>query len=177
MKPFYALLALTLAASVGACNPSPEMDSLDADTPQDMAFHSPAIAAPAEPGEAVALPPADTLSLTTFEPATVEIYCRFHRLAENGEPGELLFMTELAGVPAPAAIGLEGQAVRLEEVSKSVQEGAGVWTYRNAERPVEVQLTLTETVEGSEYRSYEGTIRITDPALGDVIPIEGTCGV
>ncbi|PKP81003.1 MAG: hypothetical protein CVT79_12045 [Alphaproteobacteria bacterium HGW-Alphaproteobacteria-18] len=176
MKPFYALFALTLAASVGACNPSPEMDSLDADTPQDMAFHSPAIAT-AEPDEGDTLNAADTLSLSPFKPATVEIYCSFHRPAQNGELGDLIFMTEIAGVPAPAAIGLEGQPVRLEEVSKSAKEGAGVWTYHNAQRPVEVQLTLTETAEGSEYRSYEGTIRITDPALGDIIPIEGTCGV
>ncbi|WP_291053682.1 hypothetical protein [Hyphomonas sp.] len=177
MKPFYALLALTLAASAAACKPSPQTESVSAGTPEAVASHSPAVGAATqtlpegEPGGE------DTLALTPFEPTTVEIYCRFQRQAENGELGGALFITEIAGVPAPAAIGLEGQAVRLEEVSKTEQDGAAIWTYRNEERPVEVQLTLTETDEGFEYRAYEGTIRIMDPVQGDIIPIEGTCGV
>lgn len=175
MKPFYALFALTLAASAAACKPSPQAESLKAGAPEEAASHSPAVgataASEAEPnGE-------DTLVLTPFEPTTVEIYCRFQRPAPSGELGGALFITEIAGVPAPAAIGLEGQAVRLEEVSKTEQDGAAIWTYRNEERPVEVQLTLTETDQGFEYRAYEGTIRIMDPVQGDIIPIEGTCGV
>lgn len=177
MKPYYALFALTLAASAAACKPSPQAESVSAGTPEAAASHSPAVAAATqtlpegEPGAA------DALALTPFEPTTEEIYCRFLRQTENGELGDALFITEIAGVPAPATIGLEGQAVRLEEVSKTEQDGAAIWTYRNAERPVDVQLTLTETDEGFEYRAYEGTIRIVDPAPGEIIPIEGTCGV
>ena len=66
MKPFYALLALTLAASAAACKPSPQTESVSAGTPEAAASHSPAVGAATqtlpegEPGAA------DALALTPF---------------------------------------------------------------------------------------------------------------
>jgi hypothetical protein len=86
-------------------------------------------------------------------------------------------MTEIAGVPAPAAIGLEGEPVPLKEVSKTDNEGTSTWLYANEARGLMVQLEVTEVGDGFEYKSYEGTIQVTQPESGMAVPFSGTCGV
>lgn len=174
MKALSALSALLLPAILGACNPAPTAPEPIVPPP-----HVPQVSGSAATDEPPAPLPADadTLKLTTFEPTTVEIYCSFHRPSQDGVLGERLFITEIAGVPAPAAIGLEGESVTLKEVSKTEEDGAEIWTYRNDERPVEIELRLKEVEQGMEYRNYTGTIRISDPVDASAINIEGSCGV
>ncbi|ABI76314.1 putative lipoprotein [Hyphomonas neptunium ATCC 15444] len=173
MKSLSVLSALLLPAILGACNPAPNAPEPIVPPP-----HVPEVSGSATADDVPAPPAADsTLSLTTFEPTTVEIYCSFHRPSQDGVLGERLFITEIAGVPAPAAIGLEGEPVTLKEVSKTEADGAEIWTYRNDERPVEIELRLKEVEQGMEYRNYTGTIRISDPVDASAINIEGSCGV
>ena len=174
MKALSALSALLIPAILGGCNPAPSAPEPIVPPP-----HVPAVSDSAAVEEAPALPPSEinALQLTTFEPATVEIYCSFHRPSQDGVLGERLFITEIAGVPAPAAIGLEGEPVPLKEVSKTEADGAEIWTYRNDDRPVEIELRLREVEQGMEYRNYTGTIRISNPVDASAINIEGSCGV
>ncbi|MFN3312086.1 MAG: hypothetical protein ACK46Q_01290 [Hyphomonas sp.] len=163
-----------MPVALGACVPEPD----DSPAPILPPPHAPVVAPPEGAEQTVrANGDANAMMLTTFEPTSGEIYCSFHRPSQDGVLGERLFMTEIAGVPAPGAIGLEGQAVRLTQVSKTESAGAEVWTYRNADYPVEVELRLSETDEGFEFRTYTGTIRITDPVDANAIRIEGDCGV
>ncbi|MFN3912524.1 hypothetical protein [Hyphomonas sp.] len=173
MKASHALSALIFPFALAACNPAPGTPEAPAPAPMP----TPAAAIEAEPAAAPPLAEAGALTLTAFEPATAEIYCSFFAPGAGGPLGERLFITEIAGVPAPAAIGLEGAAVRLEEVSKTTADGAETWTYRNADRPVTVELNLTETSAEFETRGYEGTIRITAPEAGEPVAISGSCGV
>lgn len=173
MKALSILSALFLPVALGACNPGPGV-------PEPVlppAGIPGAAIPPATEGPAPAPPGANAMMLTTFEPSTNEIYCSFHRPSHDGVLGERLFITEIAGVPAPAAIGLEGEPVRLEQVSKTEDGNAEIWTYRNAQRPVEVELRLKETARGFESRDYTGSIRITAPVDASAINIEGSCGV
>jgi hypothetical protein len=172
MKALSVLSALLFPLALGACIP-------DSDTPAPVLPppHAPVVAPPATESPVPAPTGANTMVLTTFEPPTNEIYCSFHRPSQDGVLGERLFITEIAGVPAPAAIGLEGHPVALKEVSKTQADDAEIWTYRNDERPVEIELRLKEVEQGMEYRNYTGTIRISDPVDASAINIEGSCGV
>jgi len=173
MKALSVLSALLFPLALGACMPEPESP-----TPVLPPPHAPVVAPPVAEEAAVPAPSdSSAIRLTTFEPTTNEIYCSFHRPSQGGVLGERLFITELAGVPAPAAIGLEGEAVSLEQVSKTETGRTKIWNYRNTERPIEVELQLKELDDGREYQSYTGTIRITDPVDADAINIEGMCGV
>lgn len=173
MKASHAMSALIFPFALAACNPVPDAPEPAAPAP----IPTPAQVIEAEPVAAAPLAEADALTLTAFEPATAEIYCSFFAPGADGQLGERLFITEIAGVPAPAAIGLEGAAVRLEEVSKTKADGAETWTYRNADRPVTVELNLTESSAEFETRGYEGAIRITGPEAGTPVAISGSCGV
>lgn len=172
MNALSALAALLLPAVLCACVPEPESPAPILPPP-----HVPVVETPAEAADSAAASDAGSMRLTAFEPATNEIYCSFHRPSQGGALGERLFMTEIAGIPAPAAIGVDGEAVALTEVSKTEAGGAETWIYRNEERPVTVALELTETEEGFEFRGYTGTIQVTDPVNGDPVQIEGRCGV
>lgn len=173
MKTLSFFAALLLPAALAACVPEPDSPAPILPPP-----HAPVVAL-AETGEETVFANADTnaMMLTTFEPTTNEIYCSFRLPSQDGVLGERLFMTEIAGLPAPAAIGLGGEAVILTEVSKTEAGGAETWIYRNEERPVTVALELTETEEGFGFRGYTGTIQITDPVYADPVQIEGRCGV
>lgn len=173
MKALSVLSALLFPLALGACIPEPESS-----TPVLPPPHAPVVAPPV--AEQAAVPaPADSsaIRLTTFELTTNDIYCSFHRPSHNGVLGERLFITEFDGVPALGTIGLEGEAVSLEQVSKTETGRNKIWNYRNAERPIEVELRLREVDDGREYQSYTGTIRITAPVDADAINIEGSCRV
>lgn len=175
MKALSALSVLLIPAILGGCNPAPNAPEPIVPPP-----HVPQVSGSASAEDTSSPPPVSDIEgveLTTFEPTTVEIYCSFHRPSQDGVLGERLFITEIAGVPAPAAIGLEGEPVALTEVAKTEEDGAEIWTYRNDERPVEIELRLKQAEEGFEYRNYTGTIRITDPVDASAINIEGSCGV
>lgn len=172
MKPVTPLLALALPAFLVACNPASDRPGSAPVDPLDIPAE-----APAEPAGAPAPVLPAPWALTAFEPQTVEIYCSFFRTDAAGNRGDRVFITEIAGIPAPAAIGLEGQPVKLEEVSKNKDGPIETWTYRSAERGAEVELLLTETEKGFESRDYEGSIQVTRPEAGAVQPIVGSCGV
>ena len=172
MKPLTAMLALSVPAMLAACNPASDTPGDAPADPLEIPTH-----APAEPAGAVAPLQPDPWALTAFEPQTVEIYCSFYRNDAEGERGDRLFITEIAGVPAPAAIGIEGQPVPLEQVSKDEGDPVETWIYQNSDRGVEVELLLTETEAGFEYRNYEGTLQLTSPEEGAALPISGSCGV
>ncbi|KDA04089.1 hypothetical protein [Hyphomonas oceanitis] len=175
MKFTSALSALALAAGLAACGPQTEAPSPDATVTETEAAEMPTVTQ-----EPVPIEKADEASaweLTDFTPATNEIYCSFHAVNAESEPGPLLFMTEIAGVPAPGAIGLEGEPVPLKEVSKTDTEGTSTWLYANEARGLMVQLEVTEVGDGFEYKSYEGTIQVTQPESGRAVPFTGTCGV
>ncbi|MFN3610342.1 MAG: hypothetical protein ACK4Y9_14875 [Hyphomonas sp.] len=171
MKALSILSALLLPVVLGACMPEAETPAPVLPPP-----HAPVVAPLSEDGSP---PPADAeaMMLTAFEAPTNEIYCSLHRPSQDGVLGERLFISEIAGVPAPAAIGLEGKAVPLQRVSITESDGIEIWTYRNEARALKVVLRLKEVEEGMEYRSYTGTIRIAEPVDANAINIEGTCGV
>lgn len=175
MKPVHTLLAFVLTAGLAGCNPAPDTRSPSSDRRLEERAEMPEAAPPPQDAP-VAVEP-EPWALTTFEPTTVEIYCSFFHLSDEGVRGDRLFITEIAGIPAPAAIGLEGQSVPMTEVSKEKGELAETWTYRNDERGVEVALKLTGTEEGGEYRNYQGTIQVIAPEKGMALPISGSCGV
>ena len=62
-------------------------------------------------------------TLTSFTPATNEIYCSFFNIGDDGRRGERVFITEIAGVPAPAHVGLDGEAVALTQVVERRKTG------------------------------------------------------
>lgn len=175
MKSTPILAALGAIALVAACNPAPD-SPLPAEPPM----------IPPVPGTGAVVPPAGAMlpgqetesdmTLTGFTPDTNEIFCSFHVAATEGL-GERLFVTEIGGTPAPAYIGLGGEAVRLERVSRDEAGPVQTWLYRNAERPLVVELRVTETGQGFESRDYQGTIRIIEPEPGEETRIEGVCGV
>lgn len=177
MKLSPVLAALGACALAAACNPAP--DAPPADTP----------AMPAVPGTGVVVPPVPAMlpdddeeraavpTLTGFTPDTNEIFCSFHETADDGVMGERLFITEIAGDPSPAAIGVNGEPVRLERVSRDEAGPVQTWLYGNDERALVVELRLTETGEGFESRDYSGTIRVIQPEPGEEMLIEGVCGV
>ena len=183
MKPMPALIALVFAAGLAACDPKTPSPA-----PNDAAMTPPA-AEEAETPTMMQTPmsiddPAasDSWQLTPLTPATNEIYCHLRKADgggadAGGEAGELLFITEIAGVPAPAAVAVNGETVALEQVSKDACDGIEKWVYRNEAREFAIELILTEVGEGFESRDYEGTIQVTRPALGTPVPVKGTCGV
>ena len=175
MKLVSALSALVLAAGLSACGPQ-----MAAPEPGETVTETEAAEMPTVTREPVPKEKADEASaweLTDFTPATNEIYCSFHAVNAEDEPGPLLFMTEIAGVPAPAAVGLEGEPVALKEVSKTDAEGTSTWLYANEARGLMVELDVTEVGDGFEYKSYKGTIQVTAPESGRTVPFLGTCGV
>lgn len=160
MKPTNVLCALIFAAGIVACSPADE---------------SPSLPPPSSPPPAA--PEVNPLALTGFAPTTNEIYCSFYMIGEDGLRGERVFITEIAGVPAPAHVGLEGQPVAMTQVSKADDAATQVWRYENAERGFQVELQITEMAKGFETRDYEGTIQVTRPAEGALKAIIGSCGV
>jgi hypothetical protein len=181
MKPAFALFPLLLAAGLAACSPAEDAPDPGAvpveptlETPVEPSFPS----GPEAGAEAAAQPvDADPLALTAFTPATNEIYCSFFTIGDDGLRHERVFVTEIAGVPAPAHVGIEGEAVALTQVSKAEDASPQVWVYENAERGLQIEMHVTETAKGFESREYEGTATVTKPAARPVRAISGTCGV
>ncbi|MFN7164085.1 MAG: hypothetical protein ACK4P2_04635 [Hyphomonas sp.] len=173
MQTQHALMSLVLAAGLAACGPvptAPEPEPLPVVPPvTDGAYASAGVGAgPAQ---------ADPLALTPFTPATNEIYCSFYTIGDDGRRGDLVFVTEIAGVPAPAHVGLEGQGVALTQVSKVADAAPQLWIYENADRGLLVEMRVTETAKGFESRDYEGTIEVTRPQERPLVAVSGTCGV
>lgn len=181
MKPMPALFALVFAAGLAACGPqSPEPNDAAMSPPATEEAETPAMTQTPMSVDDPAR--SDSWQLTPLTPATNEIYCHLRKADDGGadaagETGELLFITEIAGVPAPAAVALNGGTVALEQVSKDARDGIEKWVYENAGRDFGVELILTEVGEGFESRDYEGTIQVTRPVLGTPVPVKGTCGV
>ena len=180
MKPMPALIALVFATGLAACGPqSPEPDDA-AMTPPAAEAETPAMTqTPMSIDDPAA---SDSWQLTPLTPATNEIYCHLRKADAGGadaggEAGELLFITEIAGVPAPVAVAVNGETMTLEQVSKDTRDGIEMWVYQNEAREFAIELILTEVGEGFESRDYEGTIQVTRPALGTPVPVKGTCGV
>jgi len=165
MPTRHNLIALVLAAGLAACGPAP--------APPPEAEPLPVV----PPVTDAALASSSPWALTAFTPETGEIYCSFFTIGDDGRRGERVFVTEIAGVPAPAHVGLQGEDVALTQVSKVVDSAPQVWVYENAERGVEVALQVTETAKGFESRDYEGTIEVVRPEAGPMTAISGTCGV
>ena len=90
---------------------------------------------------------------------------------------ERVFVTEIAGVQAPAHVGIEGEAVALTQVSKAEDASPQVWVYKNAERGLQIEMHVTETAKEFESKEYEGTATVTKPAARPVRAISGPCGV
>lgn len=136
--------------------------------------------APTRPSGAVTVDDpeaADAWQLTKFEPATNEVYCVLRKISEETPSGDLMFITEIAGVPAQGAVGINGQNVTLDEVSKTSEEDREIWTYESVGGELMVELQLTEVADGFESRSYEGTIQVLEPEKAAPVPIAGDCGV
>ncbi len=175
MKHMPALTVLALAAGLVACGQTPGVSQTSSQpVPVDTSVEAEGYEA-SEPARV----PVETgpWTLTSFTPATNEIYCSFFNICADGKRGELVFITEIAGVPAPAHVGLEGQDVALTQVSKADDRVPQVWIYENAERGFQVEMQVTETAKGFESREYEGTATVTKPAARPVRAISGTCGV
>jgi hypothetical protein len=173
MKNNSALIAMVFAGLLAACSPEPDVPQ-----PGPVPLDPPVTAGSTAAAEAVDdLTSADPWALTPFTPPTNEIYCGFYKIGDDGMPSDRVFITEIAGVPAPAAVGLQGQAVTLTEISKAEDAAPQVWIYGNPERALQVELNVTETNKGFESRDYEGTIQVTQPAEGQQTAITGTCGV
>jgi hypothetical protein len=173
MHTSHSLIALVLAAGLAACGPVPEMPE-----PEPLP-RVPPVADGAYASAGVAASPAevDPWALTPFTPATNEIYCSFYTIGDDGRRGERVFVTEIARVPAPAHVGLEGQDVALTQVSMVVDASPQLWIYENAERGLLVEMRVTETARGFESRDYEGTIEVTRPKERPLMAVSGTCGV
>ncbi len=173
MHTSHSLIALALAAGLAACGPvpaTPEPEPLPMVPPvADGAYASAGVTASPANG--------DPWALTAFTPATNEIYCSFFMIGDDGRRSERVFVTEIAGVPAPAHVGLAGQDVALTQVSKITNSSPQVWVYENADRGIQVALQVTETAKGLESRDFEGTIEVTMPEEGPQTAITGACGV
>jgi len=177
MKPLHLLFPLLMVSGLAACSPAedaPDPGAVPVEpTVEDVFPGGPeaGAATAAEPAEA------DPLALTAFQPATNEIYCSFFTIGDDGLRGERVFVTEIAGVPAPAHVGIEGEAVKLTQVSKAEAASPQVWIYENAERGLEIEMRVTETAKGFESRDYEGTAAVTKPVARPLTAISRTCGV
>ena len=181
MKPMPALIALVFATGLAACGPqSPAPDDAAVAPPAMEEAETPAMAqTPMSIDDPAS---SDSWQLTPLTPATNEIYCHLRKADgggadAGGEAGELLFITEIAGVPAPAAVAVNGETMALEQVSKDTRDGIEKWVYENAGGDFGIELILTEVAAGFESRDYAGTIQVTRPALGTPVPVTGTCGV
>lgn len=177
MKHVPALTVLTLAAGLAACGPAPVVSPSSSQTQPvqvDTSVETNSYEA-SEPAEI----PVETgpWTLTSFTPATNEIYCSFYNIGADGRRGERVFITEIAGVPAPAHVGLEGEDVALTQVSKEDNKAPQVWIYENAGRSLQLEMQVTETAKGFESRDYEGTAQVTRPEPGPLTAVAGTCGV
>lgn len=177
MKHVPALTALALAAGLVACGQTPVLSpssSQSEPVPMDTSVEAEAYEVPGTAEIPVETGP---WTLTSFKPATNEIYCSFFNIGADGRRGERVFITEIAGVPAPAHVGLAGEDVALTQVSKAENVAPQVWLYENAGRSLQLEMQVTETAKGFESRDYEGTAQVIRPEQGPLTAVMGTCGV
>lgn len=177
MKHVPALTALALAAGLVSCGQAPVESASSSQSPPVPVDTS--VEAEAYEVSGTAEIPVETgpWTLTAFTPATNEIYCSFFNIGDDGRRGERVFITEIAGVPAPAHVGLGGEGVLLTQVVKAEDARPQVWIYENSERGFQVEMQVTETAKGFESRDYEGTAQVIRPETGPLTAVAGTCGV
>jgi len=172
MKLIPAFAALVVTAGLAACSQTQD-EIASPPVPVDLSVETDAYAVSGAPEIPVETGP---WTLTSFTPATEEIYCSFYNIGDDGRRGERVFVTEIAGVPAPAYVGLEGEDVALTQVSKADDRAPQVWLYENPGRNLQLEMQVTETGKRFESRDYEGTAQVILPEQGPLTAVTGTCG-
>ncbi|MEX1251393.1 MAG: hypothetical protein WEA77_09395 [Hyphomonas sp.] len=173
MKLIPAFAALVVAAGLAACSQTQD-ERASAPVPVDLSVETDAYAASGTPEIPVETGP---WTLTSFTPATEEIYCSFYTIGDDGRRGERVFVTKIAGVAAPAYVDPEGEEAALTQVSVADDRALQVWLCENPGRSLLLEMQVTETGERFQSRDYEGTAQVILPEQGPLTAVTWTGGV